>query len=253
MEKNFNLFKNKYNCIFSLGSACFSAELLTKANLRVFSSPFDWLSGGSFDTNVEFICNNFENFLNIEDLEKIGEREYPENCDIYKNNHSGILFHHDFTKGEKLTKTYQNVKEKYNRRIKRLNDKLCDSQKSLIVYMEIHEENIKKNEEIISSIEKINKHFGKKTIDILYIKHNKKMNDNEIKFSQIGENAYVAELYNMQRDNKDLGNYKNCKKLLSKIKIAKTFKERLLKISKGRKRMRVYLFGIKIMSLQVNQ
>lgn len=248
MKKILDVFKKKYDCVFSLGSACFSAELLTKAKLRVFSSPFDWLSGGTFDERVELICNDFKDFLNIEYLEKIGEIDYPENCNIYKNNNSGLIFHHDFPKAEELSLSFQKVKDKYDNRINRLNEKLCNSQNSLIVYMEILEDRMNKDEEINSKIEKINNKFDKRNIDILYIKHNKEMKDKEYKISQISENAYVAELYNKKRDNDDVGNYKNCKKLLSKIKINKTFREMLLKISKGRTRVRVYLFGIKIMS-----
>lgn len=252
MKKNLDIFKNKYDCVFSLGLACFSAELLTKAKLRVFSSPFDWINGGNFKTRMALILNDFKDFLNIDGLEKIGEREYPENCDIYKNNLNEVIFYHDFPKGEELSNSYQKVKDKYDKRINRLNEKLSDSKKSLIIYMEIFEENIFKDEEITSLTEEINKKFDKTTIDVLYIIHNKGMKDREVKIYQASQNAYIAELYNKQRDNDDLGNYKNCKKFLSKIKIHKTFREMLLKISKGRKRVRVYLFGIKIMSFKVN-
>lgn len=251
MKKVLDIFKNKYDCVFSLGSLCFSAELLTKAKLRVFSSPFDWLCGGSFQQRVELICNNFEDFLNIEDLEKTGERSYPENCDIYQNNRSGIIFNHDFLKGQELSESYPKVKDKYDKRINRLNEKLYDSPKSLIVFMELFENQISKDEEIISFIEKINKRYNKTSIDILYIKHNSKMEDKECNISQISQNAYVAELYNKLRDNDDLGNYQNCKKILSKIKIRKSLTDMLLKVSKGRTRVRIYLFGIKIMSFKV--
>lgn len=252
-EKDLGIFKNKYECIFSLGSACFCAELLTKAKLRVFSSPFDWLSAGSFEKKAELICNDFKDFLNIEDLEKIGEREYPENCDVYLNKLNGITFHHDFPKGEELSQTYQKVKDKYDKKINRLKEKLCNSQNSLVVYMNHSDECINEDDKavIISLTERINKKFGKTNIDVLYVKHNKDMKDNEFRISQISPNAYVAELYNKQRDNDDLGHYKNCKKLLLKIKIRKSFREMLLKISKGRKRVRVYLFGIKIMSFKI--
>ena len=248
MKKALDIYKNKYDCIFSLGSACFSAELLTKANLRVFSSPFDWLSGGTFEEKGNLICNDFKDFFNIEDLEKIGERDYPENCDVYINNHNGIMFNHDFPKGEELSTNYQKVKGKYENRINRLTEKLHNSQNSLIVYMELFEDRMNKDEEIISVINKINKKFDKNTIDILYIKHNKDMKDNDCKIFQISENAYVVELYNKLRDNDDVGNFKNCKNVLSKIKLRKTLKDMLLKVNKGRTRVRVYLFGIKIMS-----
>lgn len=251
MKKVLDIFKNRYDCIFSLGSACYCAELLTKARLRVFSSPFDWLCGGSFEYRANLICNDFSDFINPDDLEKIGEREYPENTDIYRNNYNEIVFNHDFPKGEEFSKNYQSVKDKYDKRINRLNEKLSNSKHSLIVFMEHFEQCIPKDEEVISLIEKINNKFNKTNIDILYIKHNKEMKDNEFKIFQVSRNAYIAELYNKKRDNDDLGNYKNCKKLLSKIKIRKSFKDMLLKVYRGEKRVRVYLFGIKILSLKV--
>jgi len=250
MKKSLDIFKTKYDCVFSLGAACFSAELLTKAKLRVFSSPFDWISEGTLDGKGDMLCNNFKDFLNIEDLEKVGERDYPENCDIYKNNSNGIMFHHDFPKGEELSENFQKAKDKYNRRINRLNEKLSNSKNVLIVYMEIPDKFMNTEGEIISLSEKLNKNFDGINITILYVKHNKEMRDEEFKMSQISSNAYIAELYNLARDDHGHGNYKNCKKFLSKIKIRKTFGEMLLKVAKGRKRIRVYLFGVKVMSFK---
>lgn len=251
MNKDLNIFNTKYDCIFSMGSACFSAELLTKAKLRVFSSPFDWLRGGNFKTRGELICNGFEDFLNIEYLEKIGEREYPENCDIYSNKHNGIEFIHDFPKGEKLADSYPKVKNKYDRRIDRLIEKLYNSEHSLIVYMELFDDDINGEDVILPLADKINKKFNKDCIDVLYIKHSQTIKDGEHKIYQASKNVYIAELYNRKRDNDDYGNYKNCKWILSKIKLKKSFNEMFLKVFKGRTRVRIYFLGFKIMSFKV--
>lgn len=252
MKKVLDIFKNKYDCIFSLGSACFSAELLTKAKLRVFSSPFDWLLGGTLEKRIDLLCNNFKDFLNLDDLEKTGERDYPENCDIYRNNSNGIVFNHDFPKHEELSKSYPKVKDKYDKRINRLNQKLYNAKNTLIIHMELTERVFDKDEMILL-IENLNKKFNTANIDFLYIKHNNQMKDKEYTITQISKNIYFAELYNKKRDNDDLGNYQNCKRLLSKIKKHKTLSDMLLKISKGRTRVRVYLFGIKIMSFKINE
>lgn len=244
------VFKNKYDCIFSMGSACFSAELLTKAKLRVFSSPFDWLRGGNFKTRGELICNGFKDFLDIEYLEKTGQRDYPERCDIYLNKYNGIGFFHDFPKDEILADSHPKVKEKYDRRIDRLIEKLCHSEHSLIIYMEMFEDDINDKGVILPLIDKINKKFNKSSIDLLYIKHNQNMKDGEYKIYQATNNAYIVELYNRNRDNNDYGNYKNCKRILSKIKLKKSFNEMFLKVFRGRSRTRVYLFGFKIMSFK---
>lgn len=248
MEKNLRLFNKKYDCIFSMGSTCHSAELLTKARLRIFSSPFDWLCGGTLQERTELLCNDFEDFLNFEDLEKTGEREYPEKTDIYKNNHNGIIFNHDFPKGIELTQSYNQVKAKYDKRINRLKTKLKTSQNSLIIYMEPAYSEIK-HEELIQLTEKVNKIY--RNTDLLYIKHNPKMKDKEYTISQLSDNYYIAQLYNKRHGNDDLGNYKNCKLILNKIKRNKCINELFLRIYKSGTRIRGYLFGIKIFSFSI--
>ena len=245
------LFKKKYDCIFSLGSACFCAEMLTKSNLRVFSSPFDWLNGGSFSQRMEFIYTNFEKFLNIEGLKKIGEREYPESCDIYLNEQTSVIFNHDFPKGLDLTEGYKIVKANFDRKNNRLIKKIQDAKNTLIVYMNDSDKN-EPIEQVVQVSDYINKYFNKTSIDILFVKHNPTMPHNEATINKVSDNLYVAEVFNFNEKG-DVGNYNACKNFLSKIKIKKSFKEMLFKISKGRKRMRIYLFGIKILSFEYHK
>lgn len=250
MNKKLNVFKYKYDCVFSLGSACFSSELLTRSQLRIFSSPFDWVAGGSFQERGNLICNDFKDFLGLDNLEKTGEREYPENCYIYLNKKTNIYFHHDFPKEEAINNSYPKVQEKYDRRINRLKEKLVNSKRILIVYMELEKELINANSEIISLTENINNKFGNNNIDLLYIRHDDTMEDNKFNIVQISNNAYVADLYNLRRHDRAQGNHKNCKQILKKIKIRRSFKDLLLKISKTRTKARVYLFGVKIMTVK---
>lgn len=253
MEKISAGLKKKYDCIFSLGVICYCAELLTKARLRTFSAPFDWLCGASLEKRIDFLCNDFQDFLNIEDLEKTGERDHPENCDIYINKKNQIEFNHDFPKRVALEDSFPKVKAQYDKKIKRLKEKIKASKNTLIVYMDHDENCMSTNQAIISYIDRINNKFNKTTIDFLYIKHNKEMKDNEYSLEKISDNAYVAQVHNIKRTNNDLGNYKNCKRILKKIKARRNLKEMLLKISKGRTRVRVYLLGFKIMSFKVNE
>ncbi|MBQ3310650.1 hypothetical protein IJG72_01090 [bacterium] len=249
--KELPLFKKKYDCIFSLGSACFCAEMLTKSNLRVFSSTFDWLGGGSFTQRILFICNDFKDFLNIEGLKKIGEREYPESCDIYLNEQTSVVFNHDFPKGMDLAESYKIVKSNFDRKNNRLIKKIQDSKNTLIVYMNDCDKN-ESVEQVIEMAKYINSHFNKNTIDILFVTHSPNMAHDKVEINEVSENVYVADVFNFN-ENGDVGNYDACKQFLSKIKIKKSFKEMLFKISKGRKRMRVYLFGIKIFSFEYHK
>lgn len=242
------LFKNKYDCVFSLGSACFCAEMLAKAKLRVFSSPFDWIGCSNFKNRMDFICNDFEGFINKEYLKKTGETEYPEECDVYKDEKTGFIFKHDFPKGMELSKGYEIVKEKFDRKNNRLIKKLKESKHSLIVYMCYHEME-EPVEDLIEMSKKINEHFNKQTIDVVLVVHNSELKIDEMKIDKVSENAYRIGVYNLQ-ENGGIGNYDACKNFLSKIKLKKNLKDMLFKVSKGRKRMRVYLFGIKILSFQ---
>lgn len=246
--ENLPLFKNKYGCIFSLGSACFCAEMLTKSSLRVFSSPFDWIGGGNISYRINFICNNFQDFLNISGLKKIGEREYPESCDVYHNDETGIVFKHDFPKGMPLEEGYKVVKESFDRKNNRLIEKIKNSKNTLMVYM-TDGSYCDTTDDLIKTVNQINQCFEKNSIDLLYIAHNPKFSQDEIKLEKISENIYYAEMFNFN-ENGDPGNYKTCGKILTKIKLKKTWKDMLFKVSKGRKRMRIYVFGIKILSFE---
>ncbi|MCQ2788782.1 MAG: papain-like cysteine peptidase [bacterium] len=242
------LFKNKYDCIFSLGLACYNAEMLTKAKLRVFSSPFDWLGCSTITTRLSFLCNDFDCFFFFYCLKKTGVTEYPEECDVYTDEKTGIVFKHDFPKGLELAEGYEIVNANFDRKIKRLLKKLKDTKHSLMVYMCYKDEKIP-YEEIVELMKQINEHFGKTTIDIAIVEHNQELKANELNIENISENVYKIEVFNLLEDGA-IGNYDACKPFLSKIKLKKSFKDYLFKVSKGRKRMRVYLFGIKILSFQ---
>ena len=126
--------------------------------------------------------------------------------------------------------------------------KLKDTKHSLMVYMCYKDEKIP-YEEIVELMKQINEHFGKTTIDIAIVEHNQELKANELNIENISENVYKIEVFNLLEDGA-IGNYDACKPFLSKIKLKKSFKDYLFKVSKGRKRMRVYLFGIKILSFQ---
>ena len=66
--------KEKYDLIVSLGAQCSCSQLLRSLNLQDYSFPFDWLGGGELKTRVNLVINNFKDFLNLEDLELIGNK-----------------------------------------------------------------------------------------------------------------------------------------------------------------------------------
>lgn len=106
---------NKYQFInfISLGYFCDVASDLEKLGLRSYSYPFDW-NLTSLDNNIKLIENNFEDFLNIDNIKQLSG--YPNRYVDIKYN---VFFYHDFVSYKSLEEQLPSVKEKYQRRINR--------------------------------------------------------------------------------------------------------------------------------------
>lgn len=63
ISKNIHLGTIYTDLVTSLGSACRPAQALKRNNLRVFSSPFDWMMEYKLGTIINFINNGFDNFF----------------------------------------------------------------------------------------------------------------------------------------------------------------------------------------------
>ena len=97
----------------SLGSFCGVAMELERVGLRQESLPFDWLITADFDSVLWLIRNNFDGFLEKEDLY---QEETP---DYYYSKRFSIHFYHEFVSTKSLDEQYDAVAGKYRRRIKR--------------------------------------------------------------------------------------------------------------------------------------
>ena len=72
---------NYYDIAISLGQWCMASEALRRCHLQAESMPFDWSGGiikeicgkGGLKSKVDLICNNFKDYLNLEDLENRGQ------------------------------------------------------------------------------------------------------------------------------------------------------------------------------------
>ncbi len=120
------------NIYIPIGSNCFITQYLRRYGLRMEAFPFDW-NCSSLKSVYEALNNNFESFLeniyvgeitkrfyfeenenHISDVISHNEFIYPVICKKYL-----ILFPHDYKSID--DKTLESVKEKYKRRINRLN------------------------------------------------------------------------------------------------------------------------------------
>ena len=161
---------SKFDLAFGIGAACSCTAILRKANLQHQSNPLDWLYGTDFEGRVNLLVNEFENFINKEDLEFAGQRENPEPCDVYYNKFNDITFNHDFPISTPLDASYNAVFEKYQRRIKRLLSNLDNAQRILIVYIETPNclTKINDNQTLLDNYNKIVNKYKGKDITLLY-------------------------------------------------------------------------------------
>ena len=181
--------RKKYDLIFSLGAACSCAQTLISANLRQFSSPFDWLFGSDFVSRCKILTSDFERFLEEKDLE-YSHSERSISCDAYYNRYNDLTFNHDFEAKKELKETFPQVKEKYNRRINRLLQKIQEARTILIVYIETPDiENHSTNKEILSGWRKIHQKYPDKKIDLLYLINDNKMNPKQSEKENLSENV----------------------------------------------------------------
>lgn len=112
-----------YDFIFSIGSACSCTEALRGAKLQFSSFPFDWITvrdrPGDIRHKVDAICDDFRNWFNKEDFAYAGTKDWHLK-DFYRNMRTGIVFNHEFPKGIPFEVSFPSVRERYDRRIRRL-------------------------------------------------------------------------------------------------------------------------------------
>ena len=124
------LWSHQDSVIISLGRRCDVAHHLRNFKLREEAFPFDWIIL-PFDSLCSLLLNDFEDFLDKDNLcFKNGPyaddygffkvRSYPH---VYDTKYQ-ILFRNDFPLNKNFMSEYDEIMEKFQRRIKRLYDTL---------------------------------------------------------------------------------------------------------------------------------
>lgn len=124
----------KFDIIIPMGCYCASAQALKSVKKRSRSLPFDWVGPLSFDQAVRFLETGFEGFFEKEDLVKY-EKDTKKNVG-YVNTRNNLLFLHDFKEVAHFDEEYVQLREKYERRIKRIYQTIRDSKD--ILYLHVH-------------------------------------------------------------------------------------------------------------------
>lgn len=184
-----NILNKPYNNYISLGYFCSIALDLEELGLRNGSYPFDWCITDFKGIN-SLIKNDFNNLFKEDNLYQ--SQNKPSH---YQNVEYKFFFFHDFKDDVSLSNQIQNVKSKYNRRIKRFYN---DIQEPTLFIRYISSEKVNENGKSIE-LEYIENNID--TIRQLYKSFNI---DNEVIF--IGDNSIqsdVIEIYHVPIDEND--------------------------------------------------
>ncbi len=221
----------KYDIIYSIGRDCACASYLAKLNLRACSGPFDWLTNANFQQRFELMLNDFSNFLNKDDLHLMPKpTQFPadKNNDYYENIRTGLYFWHDFPADKSFEEAYPEVKQKYERRIKRFYENIQNHNKVLLVWFsQVHNT---PNELVLDLCDKFCKKMGK-TIDFLIIEHAEGLQQAEM--TQLSTNILKYRCHATRFDENGVpqtqGNERLVSPIFSQYKLAIPFKLRLVK------------------------
>lgn len=108
-------FKKPY-IVMSLGHLCFPALHMRDFHLSEYSFPFDWLRT-PFDALYILLFYDFKDFLTKEHI-YVGNVAFENQLLIIENVY-GTLHVHDFTNEKTIDEQYEEVKQKFDRRIAR--------------------------------------------------------------------------------------------------------------------------------------
>ena len=238
--KKKTIFNNKkFDLICSIGEDCACSMYLNKFKLRNASYPFDWLTKSNFDTRINLILNDFKDFCNKEDFQKL---EKPKNTivdlkyDYYENKQTDFYFYHDFDANLDFNDAYEIVKKRYERRINRFYKHIQKSKNILFVFWGrtdfVDIEKLKEYHQLLDN------KFKNKNIYLLILENTK--NQNNFIYDNISENIlkikYDMTSYDLSKpQNACVGNVSLNDKIFKKLKFKKSISTRM-------KNMYFYLF-----------
>ncbi len=118
-----------YDAFIPIGETCIATYNLRHQKLQYESLPFDWIWIRDIKIVECFLKTHFTNFLRKDALVYKG----PDNqkTDIYVNTLNDVEFWHDFPINVPLDDCYDEIYNKYQRRISRLYDQIEKSQRIL--------------------------------------------------------------------------------------------------------------------------
>ena len=136
MSYNYNQdLKDVFVCDFllSIGKHCRPAIQLRKNDLRLFSSPLDWMGGYTLDIAIMLYKTNFKSFF---EKYKVDENKFATSNTFYVIDTKNSIFSiHHFKKDKDINETYTEFKSTMKKRANRLKDYL-EASKDLVLVAE---------------------------------------------------------------------------------------------------------------------
>lgn len=126
----------EYDFAFSCGYSCAVTEALRAADLQFASFPFDWTASPGFRRCAKMIADDFEGWMEKDDLELVDIRRRGINKHVYLNRRTKFGFVHDFSSFKTFDESFSKVAQKYARRIERLDAQLRQAKRVLAVCAE---------------------------------------------------------------------------------------------------------------------
>ena len=128
----------EYDFIFSLGASCAATQTLRDCGLQFTSLPLDWAASPGIAFAAEMIVNGFPRWFERGDL-VLHDVRHEEGAvqRVYYNRYTHFGFPHEFTNAKPFEKCFDEVREKYFRRIARLDKLLSAKPRALGVYLEV--------------------------------------------------------------------------------------------------------------------
>lgn len=217
----------QYDFIMGLGESCFCSLQLRAANLQNRSYPFDWSGAIKWDGSVwpeagelrglerkiNLIIQGCNDILNKEDLAEFPRDPFATELRHrnLRNIKTGLQYLHDFPLDQSIDQAYDEVKQRYARRISRMYDKIENSQKILFVFF-TRDLDLKDIEKITKKFEN-NKH---KKVDWLFC-----INDDSLKSEEIhlNKNDNIILIKYREKNEEGCLNQQIIQKILSAINL----------------------------------
>lgn len=195
----------KYDLIIPLGSFCVASESLRRINLQCESYPFDWLKGVELPIGTKIVKENFATFLHRDNL--IKQEGISGLHDVYEDRTNGIVSSHDFLSSEDFATASISVAKKYQRRINRMNMRIKEARKILIVHCTTNKVSV---EEITLQYQELQAAFPGKDLGLAFVCIDEQDLPNKV--TNLTTEITLFNLYNLRSED-----FKKCSYEVSEI------------------------------------